>query len=78
MDHTTRDGRPRLLETCTLPVTSPTNVTMVFTDLGVFRVGNGKFILEQHAVGYTPEEIAAVTGAPLEVSATLRPIEVSV
>ncbi|MCC6238029.1 MAG: 3-oxoacid CoA-transferase subunit A [Dehalococcoidia bacterium] len=78
MDHTTRDGQPRLLERCTLPVTSPRNVTMVFTDLGVFRVSGGKFILEQHAVGYTPEEIAAVTGAPLEVSPTLRPITVSV
>ncbi|MFN8639659.1 MAG: 3-oxoacid CoA-transferase [Dehalococcoidia bacterium] len=78
MDHTTRDGQPRLLQACTLPVTSPRNVTMVFTDLGVFRVANGKFILEEHAVGYTPEEIAAVTGAPLEVSPTLKPIEVSI
>lgn len=78
MDHTTREGKPRLLERCTLPVTSPTNVTMVFTDLGVVRVAGGKFILEQHAVGYTPEEIAAVTGAPMEVSPSLKPIEVSV
>jgi acyl CoA:acetate/3-ketoacid CoA transferase beta subunit len=64
-----------LLEKCTLPVTSPRNVTRVFTDLGVFAVKDGQFVLEQHAPGYTVEEIAAMTGGPMAVSPELRAIE---
>ena len=71
MEHTTRDGQPRLLNRCTLPVTAPTGVTLVVTNLAVVAVRDGKFILEQHAPGYTAEEIQAVTEAPLEISPTL-------
>src|SRR6185436_7672101 len=78
MDHTTRDGKPRLLEHCSLPVTSPRNVTLVVTDLAVISVRDGKFTLEEHAPGYSAEEIASLTGAPLEISPNLRQIEVSI
>lgn len=74
MEHTTREGAPRLLERCTLPVTSTRNVTLVVTDLAVIAVRDGRFILEETAPGYEPEEIASLTGAPLEVSPNLRPI----
>jgi acyl CoA:acetate/3-ketoacid CoA transferase beta subunit len=50
----------------------------VVTDIAVIAVRDGKFILEEHAPGYSAEEIAAVTGAPLEVSPRLKQIEVSV
>ncbi len=74
MEHTTREGAPRLLERCTLPVTSPRGVTLVVTDLAVIAVRDGRFILEETAPGYEPEEIASLTGAPLEVSPDVRPI----
>ncbi|MEX2446454.1 MAG: 3-oxoacid CoA-transferase [Dehalococcoidia bacterium] len=73
MEHTTRDGAPRLLERCALPLTSPRGVTLVVTDLGVIAVRDGRFVLEEHAPGYTLEEIAALTGAPLEAAPDLRP-----
>lgn len=76
MEHTTRDGEPRLLQRCTLPVTAPRGVSLVVTDLGVIAVRDGRFVLEQHAPGYTVAEIQAVTGAPLAVSPTLRPVAV--
>lgn len=76
MEHTTRDGKPRLVEHCALPVTGPFGVNLVVTELGVVVVKDGKFILEEHAPGYTFEEIAAVTGAPLEASPNLRPVSV--
>ena len=76
MDHQTRDGEPRLLEKCSLPVTAPSGVTLVVTNLAVVAVRNGKFILEQHAPGYTAEEIQAVTGAPLEISPDFRRVSV--
>ncbi|TAK80016.1 MAG: hypothetical protein EPO16_01010 [Dehalococcoidia bacterium] len=76
MEHTTRDGQPRLLEKCTLPVTAPSGVTLVVTNIAVVAVRDGKFILEQHAPGYTAEEIQAVTGAPLEISPDFRRVAV--
>lgn len=74
MEHTTREGEPRLLEKCTLPVTCPFGVTLVVTEIAVVRVENGKFILVEHAPGYSVEEIQVVTGAPLQVSPDLQPI----
>ncbi len=76
MEHTTRDGQPRLVQKCALPVTGPSGVDLVVTELGVFSVGGGKFTLEEYAPGYTYEEIAAVTGAPLEKSPNLRQVSV--
>ncbi len=76
MEHTTRDGKPRLVQRCSLPVTAPSGVDLVVTELGVVTVKDGCFILEEHAPGYTFEEIAAVTGAPLEASKDLRPVSV--
>jgi 3-oxoacid CoA-transferase B subunit len=74
MEHTTREGAPRLLERCALPVTGPGGVTLVVTDLAVVAVRDGRFILEEHAPGYTVEEIRALTGAPLDVSPTLKEV----
>ncbi|MDA0301318.1 MAG: 3-oxoacid CoA-transferase [Chloroflexi bacterium] len=76
MEHTTRDGQPRLLDRCTLPVTSPRGVTLIVTDIAVIAVRNGRFVLEETAPGYAPEEIAALTGAPLEVSPAVREVRV--
>ena len=76
LEHTPRDGEPRLVEKCTLPVTAPSGVTLVVTNLAVVAVRNGKFVLEQHAPGYTAEEIQSVTGAPLEISPDFRRVAV--
>jgi 3-oxoacid CoA-transferase B subunit len=76
MEHTTRDGQPRLVEHCALPVTGPSGVNLVVTELGVIAVKDGEFILEEHAPGYTYEDIAAVTGAPLVKSPNLRQVAV--
>jgi 3-oxoadipate CoA-transferase beta subunit len=74
MDHTTRDGAPRLLEHCNLPVTGPRGVTLVVTNVAVVAVRDGRFILEEHAPGFTVDDIRAMTGAPLDVSKDLREI----
>lgn len=76
MEHTTREGGPRLLEACSLPLTGKACVTLIVTDLGVIAVRDGRFVLEEHAPGYTFEEIAAVTGGPIEASADLRPVDI--
>ena len=75
MEHTTADGRPRLVEHCSLPVTAARGVTLVVTDLAVIAVRDGHFVLLEHAPGYSvEEEIQALTGAPLSVNPDLRPI----
>ena len=74
MDHTTRDGEPRLLERCTLPLTGGNRVRLVVSDVAVVAVSEGRFVLEEHAPGYTVDDIRAITGAPLDVSPDLRQI----
>ncbi len=74
MEHTTREGKPRLLDACTLPVTSPRGVTLVVTDIAVVAVRDGQFVLEEYAPGYTVEEVVSLTGAPLQVSPDVKEI----
>jgi len=76
LEHTTRDGEPRLVKKCALPVTAPAGVTLVVTNIAVVVVKDGKFILEEHAPGYSAEDIQAVTGAPLEISPNFRQVSV--
>ncbi len=76
MEHTTRDGQPRLLERCQLPVTAPSGATLVVTDIAIVTIRDGRFELEEYAPGYSVEEIQAATGAPLAVSDELRQIAI--
>ena len=72
LEHTTRDGRPRLVERCSLPVTAVGVVSLVATDLGLFEVTEQGFLMKEIAPGYTPEEVQAVTAAKLAVAPGLR------
>ena len=72
MEHTTRDGEPRLLRRCTLPVTAIGVVKLVVTSLGLFEVTSGGFLLKEIAPGYTPQEVQSVTEARLIVSKDLN------
>ena len=76
MEHTTRDGQPRLLERCNLPVTAPRGATLVVTDVAVVVIRDGRFVLEECAPGYSVEDVRAMTGAPLEVSEQLRTVSI--
>lgn len=72
LEHTTRDGRPRLVERCSLPVTAVGVVSLVATDLGLFEVTEQGFLLREIAPGFTPDEVQAVTAARLAISPNLR------
>ena len=65
MEHTTREGEPRLLQRCNLPVTAVGVVTKVVTTLGLFEVSPEGFKLMEIAPGYTTEDVQAQTGAAL-------------
>ncbi len=72
MEHTTREGHPRLLKRCTLPITAPKAAKLVATDLGLFTITPQGFQLLEHAPGWTPEEIQELTEARFSVSEQLR------
>ena len=59
-----------------MPVTSTRGVRLIVTDIAVISVKGGRFLLEEHAHGYTAAEIASLTGAPLDVSPNLREVSV--
>ena len=72
MEHTTREGAPRLVERCALPITAPGVVKLVATTLGLFEVTSDGFVLREIAPGYTPDEVQEATGAKLIVPPDLR------
>lgn len=72
LEHTTREGKPRLLQRCTLPITAPGVVKLVVTDLGLFAVTPQGFQLREYAPGWTPEEIQALTEARVLLADDLR------
>ena len=72
MEHTTRDGKPRMLSRCSLPITAPGVVKLVATDLGLFEVTPEGFVLREHAPGWNPEEIQELTEARLIIPDDLR------
>ncbi|GAA1164027.1 CoA transferase subunit B [Kribbella jejuensis] len=65
MDHRTRHGDPKLLTTCTLPLTGRGVVHRVITDLAVLDVTQGTFTLVDLAPGVTHSEVQAATTAPV-------------
>ena len=71
MEHTTREGRPRIRETCAYPLTASACVDLVVTDLAVIDVVAGGLLLSEVAPGVTPEQVQAATDAPLTYSPDL-------
>jgi 3-oxoadipate CoA-transferase beta subunit len=63
--HVTKDGEPKLVESCTYPLTGAGVVSRVYTDLAVIDVGSEGLVLLELAPGVTHEEVVEKTGAPL-------------
>ena len=76
MTHCSKQGDPKILETCTLPLTGQRCVDAVVTDRGWFDVveadgGHRSLVLREIAPGETVDGIRAVTGAHFEVASDL-------
>jgi 3-oxoacid CoA-transferase subunit B len=68
MEHTTRDGTPRLVEHCTLPLTGARVAERIITDLAVLDVMDGVFLLAELAPGVSLGTVAGSTAAPVQVA----------
>ncbi len=66
MEHTTPDGRPKLLRECSLPLTGKGVVNRIVTDLCVLDVTPEGFAIVELAEGVTREQVAERTGAPFQ------------
>ena len=74
MEHRTRDGKPRLVERCTLPPTARGVVNFVVTNLGLFEITKEGMALREIAPGVTVAEIKATTGCNLIVPPEVPPV----
>jgi 3-oxoacid CoA-transferase B subunit len=68
MSYTTRDGSPRLLERCRLPVTACGVVDRVYTDLAVIDVTDEGFVVREIIDGLDASELQAKTGARIRIA----------
>ena len=68
MEHTTRDGQPKILKKCTLPLTGVKVVDTIVTEMAYIRVTPSGLLLEEVAPGLTAEQVQASTGPKLIIS----------
>jgi 3-oxoacid CoA-transferase subunit B len=72
MEHTA-NGRSKLVERCSLPLTGIAVVHRVITDLGVIDIAGGGFQAVELAPGVSPAQIVAATAAPLTFAFPVEP-----
>jgi 3-oxoadipate CoA-transferase beta subunit len=65
MDHVARDGSPRIVEECTLPLTAAAVVSRVFTSLAIVEVTRSRLVVSAMREGTSFEDLQAATGGSL-------------
>jgi 3-oxoacid CoA-transferase B subunit len=76
MEHTAKDGSPKILKECTLPLTGREVVDLIVTDMGVMEVTDKGIVLKEIAPGLTVEDVQKATEAKLIIDENLKEMEV--
>jgi 3-oxoacid CoA-transferase B subunit len=74
MLHTTKAGEPRVVKSCTYPLTAKQCVSLIVTDLAVIEVTGEGLVLKEIAPGWTVPEVQGLTDARLIPAADLKEI----
>jgi 3-oxoacid CoA-transferase subunit B len=72
MEHATKDGQPKILKRCTLPLTGVKVVDTIVTEMAYIRVTPEGLVLEEIAPGLTVEDVQKATEATLRLSPELK------
>jgi 3-oxoacid CoA-transferase subunit B len=72
MEHSTREGQPKILKKCTLPLTGLKVVDTIVTEMAYIRVSSAGLVLEEIAPGLTADEVQRCTEATLIISPQLK------
>ena len=72
MAHTTRENEPRLVETCTYPLTARGRASRVYTDLAVIDTTPSGFVVREMVDGISRDELAAKSRAPLKFASDCK------
>ena len=75
MEHTDRNGKPKLVMECTYPLTGKECVSLIVTDIGVMEVTDEGLVLKEVAPGWSAEDIKAETGPRLIIAPDLKEME---
>ena len=72
MEHTNKDGKPKVLKKCTLPLTGTKVVNMIVTEMAVIQVTPTGLVLEEIAPGLTADDVQKATEPTLIISPALK------
>jgi 3-oxoacid CoA-transferase subunit B len=72
MEHTTKEGEPKIVKECSLPLTGVGVVNLIVTELGVIEVTPGGLVLRELAPGITAEAVQKVTEPKLQLAPDIK------
>ncbi len=74
-EHTTTDGKPKIVKLCSVPLTAPECVDLLVTDIAVIEVTKKGMVLKETAPGWTAEDVQALTEPKLIIAPDLKEFE---
>lgn len=75
MEHCSKNGQPKIVDSCSLPLTGKGVVNRIITDMAVIDVTSSGLVLKEIAAVYSVEDVQKVTGPRLRIDPELKVIE---